>query len=362
MERRLWITSYEQSFYPNLYVFLVGPPASGKTVALIEARKLWKLVPDLHISPTSMTGASLADGLDAAKRRIVQPNKLPAYFEFNSLIIASPELSTLMPGYDGELMNRLTDIYDCGPYEETRRTAKTTITIQNSQLNLLAATTPGFLSDLMPQGAWDQGFISRVIMIFSSERIIKPLFQIRPSTLKLYNDLLADLKTLSTVVGEFKWEPAAATAMETWHAAGGPPAPEHPKLQHYTSRRTGHLLKLCMVASASRGNDLRITAEDYSLALDWLIEAEFFMPDIFKAMVTGGDAASIDETYHFVWQLFAKEKRPVAEHRIIHFLQSRVPAHSIGKVLEMMVRGALLEAVAVENGRVTYKPVPRSMV
>lgn len=356
--------TYGTNLYPNLFVFLVGAPGGGKTFPIKEAvRPLWKSVSDFYVSPTSMTSASLSDDLNAAKRRIVRPAAIPPYVEFNSLLIALNELSVMFPAYDAEIMNRFTDLYDCDVYEETRRAKSIKISIPNSQVNIIAATTPSYLNELMPPGAWDQGFISRVIMIFSAERIVKSLFETRPKNFELFKALSEDLKIIGEMYGQFQWELAAQAAMENWAKAGGPPIPDHPRLVHYTSRRNAHLLKLCMVANVSRadGNQL-ITVKDFQQALDWLIEAEFYMPDIFKSMVTGGDTAAMDDCFHFILQTYMKDRKPLPEHRIVHYLSQRVPAHSVMRVLETMYRSNMLEIPDHDaQGRNLYKPVARQL-
>ena len=362
MERRLWTYTFGSQLYPNLFVFLVGTPGGGKTFPIKEAtRPLWKSVPDLFVSPTSMTSASLSDDLNSAKRRIVQPASIPPYVEFNSLQIALNELSIMFPAYDGELMNRFTDLYDCDVYEETRRAKSIKIAIPNSQVNLIAATTPSYLNELMPPGAWDQGFISRVIMVFSGEKIIKPLFTAKPKSADLFRALSDDLKSISTVYGQFKWESAAIAAMENWARSGGPPTPDHPRLQHYVSRRNAHLLKLSMIASISRADsNLTVTLADFQAALSWLVEVEFYMPDIFKSMITGGDSAAMDEVYHFIHSTYTKEKKPLPEHRIVRFISERVPAHSVMRVFETMYKSNMIEVESHDDkGRNLWKPVAR---
>jgi len=309
-----------------------------------------------------MTSASLSDDLNAAKRRIVRPAAIPPYIEFNSLQIALNELSIMFPAYDGELMNRFTDLYDCDVYEETRRAKSIKIVIPNSQVNLVAATTPSYLNELMPPGAWDQGFISRVIMVFSAEKIIKPLFTTKPKSTTLFKDLSDDLKVITDSFGQFRWEGPAASAMENWARNGGPPTPDHPRLQHYVSRRNAHLLKLSMISAISRAdNGLVVTLDDFQNALNWLIEVEFYMPDIFKSMITGGDSAAMDEVYHFVHSTYMKDgQKPLPEHRVVRFISERVPAHSVMRVLETMYKSNMLEIQSHDaQGRNLWKPVAR---
>src|SRR5690606_31276805 len=122
---------------------------------------------DIHIAPTSVTKASLIDALAAAERKIIRPGHDPSIITFNSLVVASDELGVFLPAYENDFMNVLTNIYDCRVYSETRRTSKVSIRMEAPQLNFTAATTPSYLTALLPEGAWDQGFLSRTILIYS---------------------------------------------------------------------------------------------------------------------------------------------------------------------------------------------------
>jgi hypothetical protein len=99
--------------------------------------------------------------------------------------------------------------------------------------------------------------------------------------------------------------------------------------------------------------------EHYAEALDWLVEAESYMPDIFKALKTGGDARAMDECWHFAYQYFMRKKEPVPEYMLITFLGERVPAHSINPILEAMVRGQVLTKKFMNSGQQGYEPKVR---
>lgn len=357
MERKVWCRTLDTDLYANLFVILVAPPGIGKGQAFNTIESLWQNLSDLHIAPSSTTAAAVIDSLAEAKRKIVRPASVPPYIEFNSLYCIAPELSVLLPAYDSEMMAHLTDFWDCRavPFKQRRRTKELKITINNPQLSLLGGTTPSYLGQFLPEGAWDQGFMSRTIMIYSAEEIRVSLFKRNISDIR-HEDLLHDLKGISELVGKMEWEEEAAVAIEHWNAQGGPPEPDHPKLLNYRARRVVNLLKLCMVASASRGDSLRISVEDYQTALDWLLEAEAAMPDIFKAMVTGGDATAMEETWHFAFKAFAREKQPILEHRLVNFIRERVPSYSVLKVLDIMVRSGLLKQHVDAKGLVGYLP------
>jgi hypothetical protein len=343
LERKIWIKTNIGELFPNLYIMALAPPGVGKTIITSTAQEFLSELPDHRIAPSSVSRASLIDALMAADRKIVMPQSTPPVLSFNSLAVIQNEMGVFLPAYDVEFMATLTDLYDCKLYTEKKRSKDIDNRMNAPQLNLFAATTVSYLYDTMPEAAWGHGFLSRTILLYSGEMTIRSLWDTieRPPILR--NDLVHDLKQVGSLVGRCLFDPEAAGAIDKWHQAGGPPKPDHPKLQHYCTRRTAHLLKLCMIASVSRGNDFIITLEDYHRALDWLLEVEMFMPDIFKSMAIGGDAKAIEDTYYWAYKLYSKKQEDIQESAIIEYLQNKVPAHSVERILNLMVRSKLLE-------------------
>jgi len=361
MERKVWVRTMGTSLYPGLFTFLVGPPGIGKGQSIHLGEMILREVPELHIGPSDMTSASLIDALNESVRRIILMGD-PPLIEFNSITVISRELGVLIPSWDTSFMNNLTDIYDGFTVDQKRRGKDLRIKISNPQINLLGACTPGYLSQVMPASAWDQGFISRTILIFSGQRTTRDPFiddSVFTVSTRLRGDLLHDLKSIAATIGQISFTTPAAAAIKAWIKEGCPPEPKHPKLQFYNSRRIAHLLKLCMISSLSHGSDKIIALEHYTEALNWLVEAERYMPDIFKSMTSGGDSSAMEEAWNFVWTLYSKENKPVAEHRIVHFLRERLPAHSIMKVIEVMVKSKMLEISIGTSGFNGYKPTSR---
>lgn len=364
MERRFWVDVGMGPLYPNLYVVLVAPPGIGKTELTSQVWKFWSDLstgqPDgLHVAPPSMTAASVIDALRDAERKFYSPASPLEPLRYNTLNICSNELGTLLPAYDPEMMNRLTDLYDGHPYAERRRTKEINFKIDHPQINFLAATTPAHLSNSLPEGAWDQGFLSRTMMIFNAERKIRPLFNKRDDSSATRKELQNDLRHIFGMAGELKFSESAAAGISNWHNLGGPPQPDHPRLNNYATRRTAHLLKLCMVASVSSRDTLVIEHEDLNMALDWLLEAEMLMPDIFKAMVVNADMKAMDECWHFAYTIFIKENQPVAEHRLVAFLQERVPVQNVMRMLQVMESAKILEKKLIGEIGYAYQPKAR---
>lgn len=356
LERRVWVKTKNSLTYPNLYVVLVAPPGVGKSVAIEATSPLLAALEDHHIGASSLTKAAMIDELKDAVRRFVRPGA--QVVEFHSLALLSSELGVLIPEYDREFMATLTDLWDCFAYRERRRTKDLKILIEHTQLNMLAACTPAYLMSTLPEGAWDQGFLSRVMLIYSGEIILGDMFAENAMHEADSAKLKRRLKELGhqDFYGQMTFTDEAKAVFSNWYLNGQEPRPEHPKLANYNTRRPRHLLKLCMIASANESSSLQIEQHHVEQALDWMVEAEFFMPDIFKAMKNGGDSKAIEDTWYHVYTIYMKEgKKDVKENRIIHFLQERVPAHSIMRVLETMVRSGMLVETNSVGGK-TYRP------
>lgn len=345
MERKIWVRTMQSNLYPNLYTLLVGGPGIGKSQALGHAERFWRALKGHHVAPTSLTKASLVDALADAKRSIVRPGQIPPHVEFNSLLVPASEFGAFLPQYENDFMNTLTTLYDGGTYAERRRTKDLKLEIPRPQLNILGATTPSYLNSLLPQGAWDQGFISRTILIYSGERAIRDVFAEELVDPALHGALTNDLKLISEQFGKMDFTPECVEAIREWNSSDCAPQPTAPKLKYYCTRRLLHTLKLTMVASIDRAPSLVIERQDFERAKGWLLSAEAAMDDIFLAMNTGGDGTIMEDTWNFVYKIQSKEKRPISEQRIVSYLSTKTPTHNIKSMLDTLIRAGMLELV-----------------
>lgn len=366
LERRVWVRSKGSDLFPNLYVILVGPPGVGKSAALSQSEKLIRQVPEIHVAASSVSAASLIDSLAETTVKKVRPAAVPPYLEYNCLNVIASEFGMFLPTYEHSFMNLLTKAYDGEFLEDRKRGGKLHVKIKAPLLSIVGGTTPSYLNSVLPEGAWEQGFTSRTIFVYSGEGRITHIFDSDEQHTKysrIYDDLLVDIKQIASdeIIGQFHFEKAAMEAITNWHMTGQPPVPSHNKLVNYNTRRTAHLLKLCMVASVDKNGELIVTIDNYQQALGWLLEAESFMPDIFLSMAQGGDSQAIEDCFHFIYSIWIKEDKPIPEHRITYFLQQRVPSHSVMKVMEMMVRSRIIEQVDSNGPRssMRYRPIQK---
>ena len=366
----------KQPLWPNLYVILIGRPGIGKTMAISGVRSLVQAThvegifePVCHLAPVDVTKAALYDWLASKKvRRSCQDPEaealeVKASLHYHSGYLAVSELSDIFREHDNALIGCLHSLYDNVPLieEERRYRQDQPIKIPRPQMSFLGGTTPAYISRTFPPQAWDEGFMARTILVYSSEQQEPDLFDLADSDILLAKDLVEDLRTIGKLHGEMKFSPDAKNTIRAWQKNGKLPAPTHIRLEHYKTRRMVHALKLSTLASVDRGNSLVVEVEDFQRALEWMLEAEDQMPQIFMEMVGKSDSQVLNELYYFaktLWDSPGRAGQPIRRGLLVNFLSGKVPAWLIDKVIETAVGAELLEKILVGH-EVRYKPAPR---
>jgi hypothetical protein len=340
LQQRAWLNVKGSVLYPNLYAFLVGPPGIGKSQT-ITAVSQYLPVEGFHLASTSVTGASLAIEMQDALIEIDTNTFFEDRMVFNSLLLMPDELQVLIPQYAHDLVGMLTAFYDCHPYSASR-ISRDPVEIESPQLSLLAGTTTSHLLGTLPHEAWDQGLMSRTIIIYSGAAAIgEDIF----NTTGCYTPELAeDMLRIHSLIGQFEVTDEYRAIYNTWRKNGYPPAPTHPRLRHYCARRGAHLLKLSMIASADQGDDLVIRLPHFERALGWLCNAEAMMPYTFSD-VSSPTTMAMDEA------LAQINGKTMTEGQLGRFLAARMPATQVPIAINIMVGAGQLKTIAVDANK-----------
>ena len=355
IERRLWHTTTRGPLHPGIYTFLVGPAAAGKTLPINEGRKLIEAVTGRHVAPSNITRAAFVDELNESRQTIQRPGEDPPTIQFNSLAIMLDELGVFISDFDRDFLAALTAMWDGNAFVERKRKLPEKIVIPEVSLMLIGACTPGFLNSLIPIDAWEQGFMSRVTIVYAGMTPPIDLWAPTPDQSAKFTALVDDLRTIGALYGVIDFTDEALDAMRAWHLADGPPAPSHPQLKGYIGRRTAHLIKLCILICASCTNNRVITLDHYQEAHGILTRTEFVMADVFLAMRKGGDGEVMKEAWWFAYQEYRRHGRALPHHMLMRFLSERTPNHNIERMINVMIAAHLLERQSVD-GVVAYVP------
>ena len=289
------------TFYPNFYIVLVGPSATGKGTAMRYARDIIEQVSQIRIS-------AQATSLQALIRRMKETNLTDVDIVtgeqqyHSSLSIFSEEFTVFLGYHNRELMAALCDWYDCHNrwvYDTIKRDKEEIIGVW---VNLLAGTTPDNIESSLPLEAIGGGLTSRIIFVYEEKPDKLIIF---PTTTEreyqLQQMLINDLEQISMMSGIFTMTTNAADFYTDWSINAKVNPPFHDKkFDGYCGRRRNHLLSLAMVCSASRSNDLIVTREDIERSAQLLAEVEIKMGLTFRGIGKSDIASLINDAIFFI--------------------------------------------------------------
>lgn len=291
LQRKVRLSWGFEMIYPNLFTVLVGP--SGKTrkgIALGIAKSMLMNVSTVAIAAEATTREAVITAMKRAIGNYEDPSDGKIKFHC-SLTAFSEELSVFLGQNDIKFLANLTDWYDSKDKWDYETIGRGKDSLQGLCFNLLGATAPDWLQSMLPQEAVGGGFTSRVIFVVEERKgKTVPKHTLTTEERNLEGALTRDLDRINQLSGEFRFDPAGEKAYVEWYeeqdamlAKGNSPI-EDPRFAGYCERRTTHLRKLMMLLSASRGDDLILSALDFERALKVLKSTELKMARTFGGL------------------------------------------------------------------------------
>jgi hypothetical protein len=323
LQRRVYLNwGLGRVIYPNLYTVLVGP--SGRTrkgVAIGVAKDILKQVPGITVAPESSSGRQAM--ILAMKRALVNfQDPTDGRIKFHSAVTAfSEELSVFLGQGDIAYLSNLTDWYDSKDDWEYETVGRGKDSLQGLCLNLMGGTAPDWIQSMIPQEALGGGFTSRIIFIVEEvKRKIVPKYIPTQQELEMKEVLVRDLERISQLSGEMLFTPEAEVLYINWYikqdtelSAGKPAIPDL-RFAGYCERRATHLQKLMLLTSASRGDDLKITAADFHHAMRLLQGAEINMHKTFGGLGKSKTSEPTDQIASFIKKVGITTKKLLMRH------------------------------------------------
>lgn len=285
LQRKCSLPWGQLTFYPNMYVVLVAP--SGKARKGTAMGPGQKLLRELGIKMTAeaITREALIRELAKATEPIVDPDEGTMALH-SSLTIFSKELTVFLGYQNHQLMSDLTDWYDCDDHWMYRTKTQGTDEVTGVWVNLIGATTPSLIESAMSLEAIGGGLTSRMIFVYEQRKgksVAVPITT--PEERAIRTKLLRDLERIYMLSGEFSVDESFIELWVPWYDSqeDNPPFRDQ-RFAGYCERRATHALKLSMILSAARSNEMLITDTDLGRALTILERTEKKMPHAFAGV------------------------------------------------------------------------------
>jgi hypothetical protein len=279
LQRKCYLNWGMLTYYPNMYVVLIGPPASRKGTAMTPGLKIIREV-GIRIAPNATTREALIRELaeSSVNREVLEVTTTT----HASLSVFSTEFTVFLGYKNMQLMTDLCTWYDCEDEFVYRTKHGGTDIVSGVFLNIVAATTPDLLQLSLPLEAVGSGLTSRIVFIYEPGPGPKKVFPFQDE--KLYQTLIRDLNRIRTLSGQFKVSGDFMDAYAEWYMNTEQQVFQNTKFEGYCARRATHILKLVQIVAASRSDKLIVTAADLQRAVSILESAEKNMEKTFSGV------------------------------------------------------------------------------
>lgn len=346
LQRKVKISWGHITWYPNMYIILVGPSASRKGTAMGPG---YDLLMDLGVTLAAQATsrqALISRMKNSTQSELNEEGKMEFH---SSLTVFSKEFTVFLGYHNRELMSDLCDWYDCERRWKYETISRQTEEIIGVWVNIIGATTPDLIAASLPPDAIGSGLTSRIIFV-CEDRIgkIVPVHFLSKYELDLRDKLYEDLEKINSMVGRFKFTPEFIDLWTEWYVKEGPLENKFsdPRFKGYTGRRATHVMKLCMIMSASRTGSMIISDKDLERAIRILEWAERKMPRVF----TGVGKSQIAETLPQVLTYIQRQKTTTFEAllKTFYYDSDEIEMKRIVRTLE------LSNAVRVVGKNITF--------
>lgn len=245
-----------------MYVIFVAPPGRArKSTTANYAEELLDGLQRITKAPTIVTQASLL-------QRLVNSDD-------SSVYILSAEFGSFIKKSGVEMFEFLTDIFDGRKNIEASTISRGIEFAERPCVNLLAATTPKWIAENMPESVIGGGFASRVIFVYEETVRRRQLYynELNFDFLdKLKADLTSDLQHIAdNLHGDFGIDDDAKHFMEEWYDKNADTSAKEAKLVGYFERKPAHIHKIAMLLHVAYSDTLVISKQDLQQAI-YLLE------------------------------------------------------------------------------------------
>jgi hypothetical protein len=277
LRRKVWIDMGYFKWVPNFYVILVAKPGiiSKSTTANI-GMNLLRQVPGIKWGPEVVTWQSLVQGMAESRESFIDPST-GEYIDMSAITICSDEFGNLLNPQDREMVDIFVGLWDGkeGTFEKKTKSSGNDA-IVNPYINIIACTTPAWISGNFPEYMIGGGFTSRCVFVYADKKRQLVAYPKRrmaelgeDKVLQLKQDLIHDLECISMMAGEMTLTEDAYTWGEAWYAKHWTTRHSHldpDQFGGYLARKQTHIHKLAMVLSAAADDTRRVDARTLELA------------------------------------------------------------------------------------------------
>jgi hypothetical protein len=305
LRRRVWIDMKRYSVLTNFYTVFVAPPGIvAKSTTADIAMNLLKQVPGIKFGPDIITWPALATAF-AASSESFQLNG--DWYPMSAMTLVASELGNLINPQDRDMVNLYINLWDGRKSLEKVTKMAGCDTIEAPWINMIACTTPHWVTDNIPRAMVGGGLSSRFLIIYADKKETYVPFVdevVGEDDEAVAQALVHDLEHVAVnLAGPMQFTSAARTWERArykafWEAAAL--RTDSSTLEGYAARKQTHLFKTAMILSVSRSDSLIIEQEDLELAEAMLLDIEPDIEKVFNGVGRSEDSLQVERLLGFI--------------------------------------------------------------
>ncbi len=278
--RRFWFRLGPYTYYPNLYVVLVGHPGVKKSSAMDRAKDLIREVNSSGVTRIPIAAAQATKEFIA---KAMSHEKFPGkrFFkhgevmeEYNQYAIFATELTQFIGVNPIGMLDFLTTVYTEKVYDCDTKGQGSDLVV-GPYITMLACLTPEMLKGFLKMNILTGGFARRTVFVYGQGGAIIPFPDFTPEQQAAQKRCVEWGKELQQYSGEFLMSPEAKEWYETWYTNLNTNLTETatPATESWYKTKHEIMFKIGMLISLSEGFGNTIEVPHLELA-----EKRFLLP------------------------------------------------------------------------------------
>jgi len=329
--------------FPNLYVALVAPSGFTKTSAADIAIGFLKQVKNTELIEEKVTSWYILKYFDELTNKKGEC----------CVTLYAPEMKTFLGDLNkAELVAMLTSFYGCPSSSSFRTKGDGVASFKNICMNLLACSTPEWLTLGTTTDEIAGGFTGRFVYVFEDipERSFAfPEDFITPKTQALKQDLVDDLQEISRIKGDFVLTDQAKADYLIWYSTREKECTDE-ILKGYYARKRDLVFKIAMLLSMAQDDSLLI--DEQILATTWsiLTQIETKMQAAFSGIV---DDPALRYQDSIISQLAKSPRQELSRAQILKKNWNKFDGQILDRILNKLTEANMLDTFSRKEGKRT---------
>jgi len=324
------------TIYPNNYIVLVGPPGVGKGSSINPVYDLAKDANLVNVISDRITAPKIIERIASGQPgHVMNHSGALSVVKDSTAVLMSLELPTLLSSSDW-MLPFLCEAWDRNEYFYDTKNNGSNV-IKGMCTSLIGACVPEYIRRLNKDvnGAINGGFTARTVFVYAQETSKKVMWpkpmDATPAGKKLLDNLVIDLKQISTLKGQFNFTQNGAVGLEKFYNSLRGQENDSDVVLHFKSRLLTHVIKVAMIFCVADRDDLKIDQIDVHNAVTCLKHVLFNLDKAFRGV---GDSDIAEATARV--QNFIEKRKFVTKAEILTNLHRNVSPENLDRILQVL--------------------------